>query len=414
MDRDGGMPESSSVAYSARGSRRQRVLAVAVWLPGMWACAGAEAERVTVADSAGVRIVEYADLGSVDPPTTREVTLESRFGGSDAPEGEELAYLLGFVPLIDNHLFVADPTSADVRRFDLAGGVAAVLGGRGEGPGEFLYPALAGTLGGDSIVVYDSRQRRVSIFGAGGTFHRSFLVPDEVGPFTIAAGMLDDGAVVFTGRGGLTLRGYERLVRDTVPITVVDRNGALVASFGRNRRPGLFEGPPDISPRALAIPFMPGDLVATGPSWIHVALEDRAEVRRFDRAGSLVSILRVGAPPIRVTDAEVDSIRDADVEDSAARFAAGIRTLYSRMPIPEWKPPVDQMIVDPGGRLWLSFTGDSIGSAARWLVFEPDGSPMASVRVPRGRMVGVSADRVILLTHDEYGTPIIGVYRLGG
>lgn len=395
-----------------RGTIVRRGCLVAL-LPAVWTCDGGEAERVTVVDSAGVRIVEYADLASVAPPS-RNVTLQSRFGGSDAREGEELAYLLGFAPLIDDHLFVADPTSADVRRLDLAGGVAAVLGGRGEGPGEFLYPALAGTLGGDSIAVYDSRQRRVSIFDAGGTFHRSFLVPDEVGPFTVAAGMLDDGAVVFTGRGGLTLRGYERLVRDTVPITVVDRNGALVASFGGNRTPGLFEGPPDISPRALAIPFMPGDLVAAGPSWIHVALEDRGEVRSFDRAGSLVAILRIGAPTLRVMDAEIDSIREADVQGSEARFAAGIRTLYSRMPIPEWKPPVDQMIADPGGRLWLSFTGDSIGSDARWLVFEPDGTSEASVRIPRGRMVGVSADRVVLLTHDEYDTPTIEVYRLEG
>jgi len=57
--------------------------------------------------------------------------------------------------------------------FSAAGNFEKLLGGVGEGPGEFRSVTISGVLPGDSVWVFDSRIRRLSIFGPDLRFARS-------------------------------------------------------------------------------------------------------------------------------------------------------------------------------------------------------------------------------------------------
>jgi hypothetical protein len=388
--------------------RRGTAAAVAL-LAWSWACTPRPGGELAVTDSLGVSIVELPPLGDLVSEPPASATLTARFGGSDAPEGDELIYVRGLVPIVRDALVVAGPAAHGIRRFGLHQGATEGFGSEGEGPGEFLYPAVAGPHRGDSVVVYDARLRRVTILDVEGGY-RSYPVPAEVGPFASAVGVLSSGHVAFSGGYGLSLVGRERVIRDTVPIVVLDVDGHSEASFGGVRTTGYYEGPPDLNPRALNIPFSPGDRVAAGGRGIYVAFENRAEVWRYDANGSLLLILRFRVPDLPITDAQVDSVREEEARTS--RIPEGVRTLFARMPLPERHPPFDQLVVDSRGLIWILPTAAVMQDGAQWFVFEPDGMVVGSYRLPRGELLGVTVDRAVLLTHDEYDSSILEVYEL--
>lgn len=376
-------------------------------LPRMWSCGPAPVVEVTRTDSLGIRVVTYPPLETMVSPSTPSTTRELRIGGSDASEGRELAYLLGRPAILGCRLYLTDSFVDAVRAFDLEGGETRAFGSAGQGPGEFRRPAVAGTLAGDSVVIYDSRLRRVTILDGAFRGARIFTVPSEVGGFAAAVGVLSGGHLVFSGSFGLRLQGRERLIRDTIPIAVTDMEGAVVSTFEDVRTEGIYEAPPH---GALQIPFMPGDRVVAGPSGVYVASEDRAEVRGYDANGSPRMILRFGAAPVPVGDAQIDSVLDWEV--GLASSAERVRRLFSLMPIPEEHPPIARMIVDELGRLWIRPTPDLEDDTSPWFVFESDGTLVGSYTLPPGELIAMTSDRAVLLTYDEYDAPIVDVHRI--
>ena len=69
--------------------------------------------------------------------------------------------------LEDGTVVVADRGANELRLFDAAGGFIRSLGGPGEGPGEFQLLNEVWTRG-DTILVSDNIQSRISVFGRGG------------------------------------------------------------------------------------------------------------------------------------------------------------------------------------------------------------------------------------------------------
>lgn len=88
-------------------------------------------------------------------------------------EGEEpyqLDRARGSVRLDDGRIVVADGGSQELRFFDKSGRYLKAVGGDGEGPGEFRFPARVRKVGGDSLLVWDQRLQRVSFFDLQGEF----------------------------------------------------------------------------------------------------------------------------------------------------------------------------------------------------------------------------------------------------
>ena len=137
-------------------------------------------ESVSVTDSAGVRVVESSGpawsagagwrLGTEPTLTIGAVTgdLNYLFQG--------ISHVLR---LEDGTIVVADRGANELRLFDAAGGFIRSLGGPGEGPGEFQLLNEVWTRG-DTILVSDNIQSRISVFGRGGDVLET--IPVEVAP----------------------------------------------------------------------------------------------------------------------------------------------------------------------------------------------------------------------------------------
>ena len=137
-------------------------------------------QSFSVTDSAGIRIVENSEpawsagagwrLGTEPTLTIGAVTgdLNYLFQG--------ISHVLR---LEDGTVVVADRGANELRLFDAAGGFIRSLGGPGEGPGEFQLLNEVWTRG-DTILVSDNIQSRISVFGRGGDVLET--IPVEVAP----------------------------------------------------------------------------------------------------------------------------------------------------------------------------------------------------------------------------------------
>ena len=130
-----------------------------------------------VSDSAGVRIVEF--VRPVDLPS-RELHVDE---GWDLGERRDFGRLVDLEVLGERHVAVLDALSAEVLLLDGETGLITVLGGPGEGPGEFSPNGLVSVTKSDSsIVVPDLQLQRVSEFGFDGVFMGATSLMDDARP----------------------------------------------------------------------------------------------------------------------------------------------------------------------------------------------------------------------------------------
>lgn len=108
-----------------------------------------------------------------------EITLEEELciGELDgAPE-----YTLGHVSAMavgsDGSIFVYDAAVNNVIRFDSSGAWVAVVGGEGEGPGEYRVVQGIRTLPGGRLATWDPRLNRITVYDTDGGYLDSYRVP---------------------------------------------------------------------------------------------------------------------------------------------------------------------------------------------------------------------------------------------
>ncbi len=193
------------------------------------ACGDAALSRtVTVVDSAGVEAVtnarELSELPFRAVPDEPEVQVAS----------EALYELSALRPLANGRLAVGVSGAVLIFR---EGEQVAQLGSSGEGPGEFQSVGGLVELPGDSLAVYDPRQRRLNVFplerGAPRVLSLDGVVPprgwSRVHP-------LGEG-LALVGDAGLGGRGESGIYRNTAPAVRISLSGEVLATFGEF--PGL-------------------------------------------------------------------------------------------------------------------------------------------------------------------------------
>jgi hypothetical protein len=359
-----------------------------------------------ISDSAGIRILESRDTGSVDilrgPPDRELGTVNS--GGP-----EQFDRIVGLDVLKDGSLVVADQGSGEIRVFPPGGGSPLILGRQGDGPGEFSSLARVFVLEGDSILGFDSRGARYVVFSRDGTPKRTgTLLPPASGGRTQLEGILPDGSWLGSVR---------------IPAAI----DAPVSGFGEAFQDSVFlyryspEGDPaDLLGRSVSLEMVRQrqasaritHLVPLGSE----GLWGLAGGRPFSLLSSLSEIRFLGEKPtvwvrwhplqVELTDGEWGhSLEEAIVATDPSR-APLLRERYAEIPRPIWRPIYDAAVGAESGSVWLHETGSS-----NWVVVAPDGY-VRTIILPEGftprlvlndRILGVWTDDLDVEFVREYG-----------
>ena len=380
-----------------------------------WGCARASGAGAVVRDSAGVEIVE--NRAPVDG-TGRWIQVDSvptvDIGGGADPH-MEFGPDLRVIRLRGGSLVVGE-RGRGLRWFDQRGAWVRTVSREGSGPGEFRQVSFV-ALVGDSVLVYDGGQRRITVFDSAGVYGRSttVVVADSSGE------AFPQGAL---GDGRLLLGVYPEpahingLSRDSMKLNVGSPTGVPAASIGRFPSiDHLIEVlPKGISERRVF--FARRTSWATFDSFVLVATNERFSFDWYDAGGHLVRSVRRPWTPVPVTDAEFGAQLDEWLEvfaEGTEAYKAKLRQTFLAAPRLKAKPPYGKVLVSQAGDVWVQEFGDP-GQRKRpsvYSVFTQSGRWQSQVSVPAGvEPVSIGANDMVGTWRDEDDAIHIRTYRV--
>ena len=79
-----------------------------------------------------------------------------------------------------------------------------------------------------------------------------------------------------------------------------------------------------------------------------------------------------------------------------------MRRWLAEVPYPAQKPPLLALKADRDGALWVQVPTPSGDTRDRWIAFDPDGSALAQIRLPRGaRLLEIGRSYALLARSDD-------------
>lgn len=387
-------------------------------------------------------LVSACDAGGGDdgPPAFADWTVNDglRMGDLEHPD-----YSFGSVGAIavapDGAFYTAHPQEQQIRVWTRSGEPIRILGGAGEGPGEFMGLGEIG-FAGDRLWAMDGRLNRVTWFDLDGelidtesfTRERGATADDPAMGPAYPTHRLADGT--FFGRqSGVLPQVMDRDSTLTRYLHLDDQSAVLhsLVTYGFRRRDGMAVPSPTGSGWLYGYQsFADAPLVAVSPARGEALLverpvytgEGRATYRltRLSMSGDTVLQREVEYEPLpvgqdvveRVVDALVaqwgNQLRDSGVDESTLQELA-----RGALFVPEFYPPISAAGLGEDGSIWVRDAYSETGRIP-WKVFDAEGLPVAQVPVSTSFQFRVGwRDELWGVTTDNRGVPYVARYEVG-
>jgi hypothetical protein len=327
----------------------------------------------------------------------------------------EFDQIAGVVRLEDGRIVVADGGSSEMRVFDSRGGVIAVAGGQGQGPGEFESIAALGRAAGDTVWVYDFALRRITFYVANGEFVGTASLGPEI-PTLGAVGRLDDGSFVMAQLWAASRTAEERttgLRRDPVVYARFGARGELLDTIG------LYPG------REINLTIEDGRMVMGRPLFgrtsshavdgEHIFIGDQTTfaIGRYAADGALQRIMRLPDIDLAISADELADHETRDLAAVPANQRPGRRAYLDQVEHPVTRPAYQDFLVDDDGNLWVSEYAGVHDVPPRWTVMDRQGAWLGVVEMPaRFRPYHIGASWMLGVSTDELDVESVQLYEL--
>jgi hypothetical protein len=338
----------------------------------------ADARRGSARNAADTVIVEN------DPPYDEWVVDRSmpimRIGSASDDSMYELDRVRFAARLSDNSYVVVDGGSRTIRWFDQAGRFEHSNGRRGSGPGEFRDFSSAVLAVGDTLIVYDAVNQRLTWFAPDGsmTKERSLRRDGNIDILGERAGVL-----IAEARPDHAITGHEfRYSRGSLVVSRVDAAGSDTIGVFPGSEAVTWVDYIDGQPRAtlqLDLPFGYRTVAAATSGHIVIADGELAELRFYSDSGRLERIARevrtdrLTTIPAALRAAyireAVAGVGNATVREERRRSAEERLAL---VPPSHRIPPFDRVMRDAEGSLWVrDFAIDGLASDLQtWTIYD--------------------------------------------
>ena len=273
---------------------------------------------------------------------------EIRIGSLTGDEAYTFGYVEALAPAPDGSLYVVDSQVPIIRRYDRDGQHIGDVGRRGEGPGEYRgVNGLAASPDG-RLTVWDVVGARLSVLDATGSLVESHTIRDgrrsrRGRQFVHGA---QDGIFIRVAPEGALLGSPEFFEAGWVRVRPDGQTERLPADPPADPEGAFYEM---IGRGGIYLPFTTETLSTVGPDgsryWVR---NDEYVIHRVLPSGEEVEIRREQVP------VSLGAQEKAEWEARAELFASSPSYPSSFLPIPEVKPFIREIVVDPEGRLWVS------------------------------------------------------------
>lgn len=384
----------------------------------------------TLSHLLGLAVVLWApsrDLGAQEP-----VRHLSR---PDVTYAEAFAFLQRVRELADGRVVIADPLGQVVLIADLETGRADTLGGVGQGPEEYRQPDAVYPLPGDSTLLVDLGNARLTVLGPDGSFGETMpMTRGSPGPgggllIVIPRGVDSEGRIYFQPVGGGMARGFP----DSAAVVRFDRRTGAMDTLTQVKLPEMRQstsgGPGNQNVRITPIPLSPQDAWSVSPDGrIAVARAGDYHVEWIGPDGEIVRGAPVSYKPVAIKRADKEewaegvgngvrigiAVSDGDRRVTLGRGGGSGGPDIDSLDWPETKPAFadNGVWVTPEGDMWVR-RQVAAGEPIRFDVFGPRADLQSAITLPAGRqVVGFGRGTVYVTRTDDLGLQWLERYRL--
>jgi hypothetical protein len=340
---------------------------------------------------------------------------ELQIGAADGNPAYMFSYISGVALLPGERILVVDAGSAELRFYDLEGRFLSRRGRRGEGPGEFYEPRLLNTVAGDSIVNYDSRYRRFTLFSSDGEGFRTFSSPAGTGGRN---GMSASTGKVLNvaGNMGVPIRpGMHGLLPSTVVARIMDVTRETADTIAEASYTQVAISSPGRPSSFSSAPYSRTLAVAADRDRFFIASPNEPSVREYVWTGEHRRTFRLLESVNRVTDAEWSAAIKREVAERINTPPGTIRDVYRGLEPPDVEPTFQRLIVDNEGWLWAQAYDVSSNDGVSWLLFDATGRGRGTVTMPEGLSVNaISRGYVAGVWRDDLDVEHVRLHRITG
>jgi hypothetical protein len=309
--------------------------------------------------------------------------------------------IAGASRLSDERLVVLNGGTMEIRYFNPSGQFLLQSGGRGMGPGEFQRFSNLQVLPSDSVLVYDARQSRVSVYDAVGTlaYVTRLNGPPDLSPGDLVGRFPDRSfamryvATRFSTAKETVYRDMDLILRQSPGGELLDTiavyPGAELAAI--NRGGGQTQiMPPPFARRRLYVMTPEGLVSGSNDGFEFITQDVQGDLRKIDR-------LLCEPEPVSAED------REAIPPD-----------MYPNITFPSTKPTFDRILGDPLGGYWIErYRLPADGRESQWEVIDKEGAWVTTVMVPGDLQVTqIGRDFMLGTARDSMGIEYVRLHRL--
>ena len=336
--------------------------------------------------------------------------------------------------LADGRVVIADPLGQVLLIADLKSGKADTLGRVGQGPEEYRQPDAVYALPGDSTLLVDLGNARLTVLDPDGRFGKTMpMTQGSPGPgggllIVIPRGVDSQGRVYFQPIGGGMARGFP----DSAAVVRLDRQTGVMDTLVQVKLPEVRQtragGPGNQNVSISMLPLSPQDAWAVAPDGrIAVARSSDYHVEWVSPDGQVTSGTSVDHKPIKVERADKEewaesmgngvrigiAVSDGDRRVTLGRGGGSGDPDIDNLDWPETKPAfvANGVLVTPEGDMWVRRHVPA-GEPVRFDVFGQDAELKGAVTLPAGRrVVGFGRSTVYATRTDDLGLQWLERYR---
>ena len=353
---------------------------------------------------------------------------------------ESFGFLQSIREMPDGRVMAADPLGGTLVLLDAGRGTTSPLGREGQGPGEWRQPDAVFPLPGDSTLLVDLGNARLSVIAPDGRFVATHPMAlgqpgPGAGPFDVVQprGVDREGRVYFQsmrtgGRPGAPpdsaeVKWWSR-VEGEAPVRIARLTPPAMSSTTSGRGGGM-------EVRMRPIPLAPQDDWAVAPDGrVAVVRADPYRVEWHSPAGAVRRGPEVPVTPVRVREAEkerwLEEVAGTALGVSMEMGPGGPSMSFKRgggrgrpgqadASAYEWPGTLPafrsgRSLVAPDGRLWVE-RSSAVGAPVVYDVFDAAGVRRARYQLPAGqRIIGITERAIYAVRTDELGLNWLELY----
>ncbi len=407
-----GMSESAA-RDPARSALAKRLLAAVLLATATGACShganGGGGQTWTLRDSAGVRLVHSRAPASSAGCITVASTPAATIGASTvtADPAPLLFQVRGGTVLDGGAIVLLNAGTHQLLRYSAGGVFERAMGGRGQGPGEFMAPDWMGRSAGDTLMVWDQQLHRLTTYTADGAVVATQVLQLSdgaegsrtiTGQFGDGSFLLSPGGLVFlpnTGDGVTRFPTHYSRLSPSENRTMELARG-LSMEFVVDSERGMY-----------SLPFGRSGMAVSGDSVVMVADNGAPRVHIYDLSARLRQIVSWHAEEVPVLEADRAAYA-AYVAEMSPRLAVDERT-----PFPVLHPYFSAIHIDALGWLWVETSAVPWENVLSWLVFDRQGVLQCEVSGPRRmRVLEIGKSHLLAVARNDMDEEIVLFYPL--